>query len=733
MAQSNVISLAPFFMTHHAPVGAWSSFTFGLPGKGVSINHESAMVENTADFLVAVSRGLGKTKFMPFIFGNWSPDAELRQVSGEKNQPDLSSNNIRERWAIIPPGNIQRTLTTCVDQYVSGGLELRVFTPHAAMPDPDREIREAFVRESKFACCPGILLELTVDNRTYDQPAYGFLGLIYLSRGRIRPLDWTTEDRMSGIAFSGSWALAARTIPGEVFTVRDNSIAANVEAGEKVVHNGGQEGGILFIVPPGEARTFQAAFGFYHEGTATQGIESRYYYCRYFNRVEEVCGYILDHAAEIKQRSHEFDAMVESGAPAEPLDLSKYRLFGQAIRAYYANSQLTEAGGKIYYNLCEGQYLWRNTMDLAADHLPFELWRNPWVVRNIMDLFIERYSYHDKLRFDGQPGEIFPGGRSFTHDMGNYTSFTPPGISGYEKSDAVSYHFMTTEELLNGIFCLTSYAIATRELGWMEKRKPIALELLSSMENRDHYLCGKRNGILKGASLQCGERGREITTYDALDHSLLDAAGNLYITVKTLCSAILLHEYFMIIADLESAARAQEMAGKTAKGLESFFDVTRSCFKANIYHESESKVIAAIEPFAVPLFIGLKERVLRYGAVMELFWKHIKSCLQNGDCLDGATGGLRLSSTSTNTWVSKSILCEFVMAELFTMDVAADYPTILRELVHWATISAQELTISDQIQSDTRTVVGASYYPRAITASLWIQQSYLPQAKKSWI
>jgi hypothetical protein len=62
------------------------------------------------------------------------------------------------------------------------------------------------------------------------------------------------------------------------------------------------------------------------------------------------------------------------------------------------------------------------------------------------------------------------------------------------------------------------------------------------------------------------------------------------------------------------------------------------------------------------------------------------------------------------------------MDELFEIRVSAVYPTILRELAHWAAISAMATTISDQIQSDTRTVVGASYYPRAITASLWVKK-----------
>ena len=34
-----------FFMTHHSPVGAFSSFTFGALGKGVSIHMESSKIQ----------------------------------------------------------------------------------------------------------------------------------------------------------------------------------------------------------------------------------------------------------------------------------------------------------------------------------------------------------------------------------------------------------------------------------------------------------------------------------------------------------------------------------------------------------------------------------------------------------------------------------------------------------------------------------------------------------------
>ena len=40
MSQSSI----PLFMTHHAPQGAWASFTFGADGRGASIDLEAPQV-----------------------------------------------------------------------------------------------------------------------------------------------------------------------------------------------------------------------------------------------------------------------------------------------------------------------------------------------------------------------------------------------------------------------------------------------------------------------------------------------------------------------------------------------------------------------------------------------------------------------------------------------------------------------------------------------------------------
>ena len=55
------------FMTHHGPMGAWGSLTYGLPGRGASIDTRRMVVDDAANMLVGVSRGKGQVRVLPFF------------------------------------------------------------------------------------------------------------------------------------------------------------------------------------------------------------------------------------------------------------------------------------------------------------------------------------------------------------------------------------------------------------------------------------------------------------------------------------------------------------------------------------------------------------------------------------------------------------------------------------------------------------------------------------------
>ncbi|OGS27579.1 MAG: hypothetical protein A2297_03590 [Elusimicrobia bacterium RIFOXYB2_FULL_48_7] len=668
----------------------------------MAINNAVPKIQYNADFAVALSRG-GKVKTFPFYTG------EQEKKEGSRHA------EVNDTWRLIDPRDIRRTLTPCIDEFSTQDITLKVYTPHPGIPDPENNPPQSLL---KYAVCPVILMEITIDNSKSGNPAYGFIGLKQTFKERLRRLDWSTGGKLCGVAYTDSWALAAKPVKNKVWPVMGNDIAQVVENGSQSVHASGYEGGIMMKVLPRRKETLVCSFGFYRYGEATQVIKTEYLYTKYFKSVEEVCAFGLDSASRIKKESINFDRQTAALCP----DQKNREMFAQSVRAYYANTQLAYSGNKYYYNIGEGGFFWRNTMDLAADHLPWELCRNPWVTRNIMDLYIDRYSYVDRVRFLDEPGKTYPGGLSFTHDMGNFTTYSPKGVGGYERANVRGcYGFMTTEELLNGIYCFAGYALSSKDIKWAKKRKKIAGALLESMENRDHHDPSKRDGILKAESLKCGDKGSEITTYDCLDASLLQAQGNLYIVVKTWCSALMLEKHFEMLGDKTRARRAREFACKTAASLVKSYNPQTKCLPANILGESKSKLIAAIEPLAVPYFLGLGGRFKDFPELMGVFKKHIETCLLPGNCSDAVSGGLRLSSLSTNTWPSKANLCLFVIKEVFGINIEKKHPALMENLIHWVQVAAAAQTISDQVLSDKRTALQAIYYPRIVTSFLWIK------------
>ncbi|MFW5899171.1 MAG: glycoside hydrolase family 52 protein, partial [Jiangellaceae bacterium] len=654
-----------------------------------------------ADLLVALSRGPGRVRALPFAAAAGEIDLEAE---------NLGANTGRD-WSFIPPSQITRRLSPCIDEYDAGELILRVYTPHPPLP-PDGPSEGEM-----YACCPGLLIELEIDNTQSEVPAHGCLGVTWRGGGRIVPMDWTTDAELCGAGYEGRWALAAERIAGEVYTCRDNSIRQHVATGREVIHPGGGDGAILLAVPAGGRRTLRAAVGFYRPGTATAGIEATQLYTDYFDSVEDVCRYVLAEADRIRRDCSAFDHAAADACPAT----RRREYVSQAIRDYAVNSQLLRTPrGKRLYSVGEGQFCWRNTLDLAADHLPWELWRMPWVVANIFEQFVDRYSYRDEVRFPEDPETYYPGGLCFTHDMGTHAAYAPPGRSGYEMPESTGYSFMTTEELLNGVYLLAGYALATGDADFLSRQAGTARELLESMERRDHHDPARRNGILDGESSMVGRTGREITSYDALDAALKHARGNIYIATKTWTSALLLAATFDQAGDTEAASRARAFAARTAESLDAAFDRETGAFPGNLYEPADSLVLAALEPLAVPNFLGLGGEMSNSSDLLDLLGEHARSCLAGG-CIDAQTGALRLSSGSNNSWPSKGVLCVYVMEQVLGIDVDREYPSLMREMLHWAQIAAGERTISDQMNTDSRTVRGGSYYPRMVTSALWLR------------
>ncbi len=694
----------PLFMTHHAPVGSWSSFTFGAAGLGASVDLEAPMVSDSADFLVGTAQD-GVLTTLPFS-----------RAAGKPTGPDVLAEGNKETapvkkpvgWNYLPASAVRRTLGACVDTFAAENMTLRVYTPHYPLEDP----RKGAI--SPEACCPGLLMELEVDNTQGSTPATGFLGISWKADGRIYTVDTAGVEGLTGLGWRDDWMLAA-TKTETVYTVRGHDLEEQLRIDRRLLHQTAA-GALCIRVAPGERAVLTAAFGFYKEGAGSNGIATRYYYTRCFDSAAAVCRSLLGRAAALTAYCRTQDEAWRARFAED----WQYVLFAQAVRGYAASTQLLcDESGRVYYNVGEGAYVWRNTMDLAVDHLAWELKQNPWVVRNIIDLYIERYSYRDTVRFADRPGEEFPGGLTFTHDMGNYFTYSPAGYSGYERETTPKdgcYLYMTTEELLNGVCVLAAYGLYTGDDDWMQARRETALALLESLENRDDASPERRDGVLKAQSTRCGPQGKESTTYDALDHSLMDSRGSVYIQTKTVAALLLLGEFLTRTGETAAAARAADMRQKAEQALERFYDAERDCLRANLYDSVASLVLGAIEPLGMIALLGMTDRLPE--RLRELLCHHVRACLQSGACAEEETGGLRMSSTSNNTFVSKVALSLFVMGEVLGMEIPK---ASVAEMLHWCQVCAERLTISDQVLVDKRQVIGGCYYPRIITAAFWMR------------
>jgi hypothetical protein len=329
----------------------------------------------------------------------------------------------------------------------------------------------------------------------------------------------------------------------------------------------------------------------------------------------------------------------------------------------------------------------------VVDHLPWELYRNPWVIRNLFDLATTAYAYHDKVRFPGDaasPEELREGGMTFSRDFGYGPAYAPAAVISSAGGQPVSAFDgagtgpgwsggqMATEILLNSVYMLTSYALMADDTPWAKTRLPFARELLVSMENRDHWDPAQRTGILKAESAAAG--GSELTVFDDFPAELSQARGNLYVAVKTFCANLLLTTYFQNNNDLHSADYSYAFAQKTAAALVAAFDAQRQMLLANLLASGSGvAMLAALEPLALPTYLGLTSTLPEY--FPELFHalqSHALACLKPtpGGCFDAAAKTVRLISSSGKTHPAKLISILFVLERLFQVDIAGQLPGI---------------------------------------------------------
>lgn len=697
-----------FYNVQHSPIGAFASFTLGCKGAKGGLGLELGAPANESVYLGVETRSGGRFQALPFFAG---AEDEAKRYEVEGGEASKATRTLVEPFA---DKAIRRELTPSRDTWTAGDLTFTVFSPVASVPDPTT----GRVADLKLALVPAVLAELTIDNTAGKRPRTAFFGYAGNSPyTKMRRLREVTADKLAGVATGLRTALCCAdgdVVEGSGFSLED-ILRPRAGLVENRTFGLGGTGVLLVTVAPGEKRTVRFAIVLHAAGPATSGIDSVYWYTRYFPTLESAGAFALKSFDAIVRRTD--DALAK--LPTAHLSDDQRFTLAHTIHSYYGSTELLDVGGTPFWVVNEGEYRMMNTFDLTADQVYFEMLLNPWTVRNELEWYSLRFSYRDKVRLPGETAE-YPGGLSFTHDMGIANVVSRPEYSSYEMFglDGCFSH-MTHEELVNWLLCALTYVFRTRDYVWLDRNEKTFVDAFRSMENRDHFDPQQRDGVMSLDSSRC-MGGAEITTYDSLDTSLGQARNNLYLAVKCWAAYALLGDLFQARGQTGLARRMIRQAMLAAQTVVSQVDPTSGMLPAVLHEGVESRIIPAIEGLAFPLFAGrpaLVDAKGPYGELVAVLRRHLEAVLKPGVCLF-KDGGWKLSSTSDNSWLSKIYLCQFVARHVLGLkwdsagkraDAAHVAWLLDPQNAYWAW--------SDQIVAGV--AKGSKYYPRGVTSALW--------------
>lgn len=682
------------FHAQHAPMGAHSSFTVGMFGAEGGMALEKGGPAESGVF-VGYRSASGNVCCLPF-FKDVSNDAVRYSASENGRQPGM---------VIFGETEVSREYHWATDRFLAPGVDFRIASPFFPIPDPAVAPAEAL----KFASCPATILTLTVENDSSE----AWEGFFALENHRL----WSAlpaDSGLKGFTSRGEMGFACR---GDVRGFSD----FNIERALGGRHTTpafmlGPVAGIRFTVPAGQVRSVHLVLGYFVSGHASFNQPSAYEYTRHFVDLQDVLAYAVEHRPryleEAEARDRELDAL--------PISDSRKFLLCHATRSYYGSTEwLTTSSGEPLWVVNEGEYLMMNTLDLTVDMMFFELRFNPWTVRNVLEQFVERYAYVDDVFAPENPRELFPGGLSFTHDMGVANHFSPPGFSSYECSgrDRLCFSYMTCEQLTNWILCAGVYTAKTGDSEFLERHRDLLVQCFESLLNRDHPEPTRRNGLMSFESSRT-QGGGEITTYDSLDHSLGQARNNVYLGGKCWASYVALAELLSRLGEDDRAKEAEAAAQRCAATLEAAFDEDLGFVPAVLEGGNRSAIIPAAEALVYPWEMGLRDAVAvdgPYGGYLRMLRRHVRHVLKPGVCLydDGAW---KLSSSADNSWMSKICLNQYVVREILGIEYGGEDEADAAH-VRWEVEGSEFFACSDQFASGKP--IGSRYYPRIVTSILW--------------
>jgi xylan 1,4-beta-xylosidase len=692
-----------FFNAHHSPMGAFASFTLGYKGAKGGLGQELVGPADQNVFIGIENATRDGWSALPFFE---MANDDISRYDIEKELDEIKSN-----IEFFADNEISRDFGISTDTWRAGDLTFKLISPVFSMPDPTTADDIAM----KLAVAPVILAEIEIDNRQGKTPRQAFFGYQgndpYSAMRSVMKCD---NAPFIGIGQGQGTLIATRKLNAHIgigFTLKEviePDFVENLSCGI------GGVGAITLETPAGEIGRYQVAIAFYRSGIVTSRLETSYYYTRYFKNIDAVVNFALDNFDIYLERAVAAERMINDRG----LNAEQHFMLAHAVRSYYGSTQLLrQADNEPLWVVNEGEYRMMNTFDLTVDQLFFETKMNPWTVKNELDMFVSRYSYVDKVRFPGDETE-YPGGISFTHDMGVANVFARPEYSSYELFglDGCFSH-MTHEQLVNWILCGSVYYEATQDIDWLNNNLQIWQDCFASMCNRDNPDPDKRNGIMSLDSIRC-RGGAEITTYDSLDQSLGQARNNIYMAVKCFAAYLAMEKVFGEQHLTELAVAAGKQAERCADTL--LAHVTAEGYiPAVIDEDNDSRIIPVVEGLVFPYFNGCSaalDKNGRFGALISALKTHLETVLVPRVCLF-SDGRWKLSSTSNNSWLSKTYLCQFVAQQILGLP-----PDPVADKGHCQQLLDDENSYfawSDQMVDGI--AKGSKYYPRGVTSILWLE------------
>ncbi len=698
------------YHAQHAPFGAFASFTLGLPGARGGFGQS---LPGPADQDVYIGFRRVAADGAPATPWQLLPYYQRPQVAAVAAFTGENTRSASHEPQPIGLEKIERRLGWASDTWRHEGFSFCLFSPFGPTAEPDTMADDV----ARRAFAPVVCAEIGFDN-THGAEDIELLFGIGHAEHPLRPLEDSAAD-LAGFALGHAHGFAAR--PADVHSRIQGLDMFNPPARDhRGLHLLGQEAALVFRVRAGEARRLPLALGFYQAGDVTTSLRSRYYYTKFFDDLEAVLRHGLAEHAFYSETSEARDAELATSG----LDVDQRWLIAQATHSYLGSSQLMLHRGRALWIVNEGEYRMINTFDLTVDHLFLELAWHPWAVANTLDLFARRYRYTDTIQ---RPGDhaVLRGGVSFTHDMGVMNQFTPPGRSSYECERLHGcFSHMTMEQLLNWICCAATYVEKTGDHEWLRGHRRLLLACAESLRRRDDPRAARRTGILKWDSHRCGADGGEITTYDSLDVSLGQARNNLYIAVKAYAAWALLERAFAALEEPAESTSARAAADLAARAIAAKFEADTGLFPAVFEAGNRSRILPAVEGLVFPLYLGFADELrARHPDLFAKLSTHITKALQPGVCLDADSGAWKISSTSRNTWFSKIALAQHVVRKLFPE--ALNEKARAADAVHAKMQQSEPLgryAMVDQVDSSTGVSLGSRYYPRIVTACLWLDR-----------